>query len=117
MATTMTQDEWKQYGEDHYGDDQDDWEFVCPRCGHVQSVNDVMERYPDRDRDSVRLWINKNCESRVVEESNISCDWALGMIDSYYGIELSDTEGTSFAFADMDTDPQDGNLLLIEGGK
>ncbi len=37
---TMTKEEWVLEGEKLFGLDMFDWKFVCPSCGHVQSVRD-----------------------------------------------------------------------------
>lgn len=36
----MTLDEWKQEAEERFGTDKSKWSFICPNCGHVQSIGD-----------------------------------------------------------------------------
>lgn len=38
--TYMSFEEWKATGESLFGLDYNDWEFVCPLCGHVQTPAD-----------------------------------------------------------------------------
>lgn len=37
---TITFDEWILEGKKRFGDNQDDWRFICPACGHVAKVSD-----------------------------------------------------------------------------
>lgn len=39
----MTRDEWSAEGRKRFGDDQMQWRFVCPACGHVASVQDYKD--------------------------------------------------------------------------
>lgn len=39
----MTEAEWNVKGAALFGDDQMEWEFVCPVCGHVARVKDWKE--------------------------------------------------------------------------
>jgi len=113
MPQRMTLEEWKQYGKDHYGDDMDEWKYQCPRCGNTQSISGVMDRHPDLDKQDVKRSIFRNCEKRLADTEG--CDWKLGMIDSWHGvvIEDDDDEHKAFAFADMESESQDGNIRLI----
>lgn len=43
---TMTKEEWHAKGKDLFGDDLFKWRFVCPGCGHVQSIED-FRRHKD----------------------------------------------------------------------
>ncbi|KKN00871.1 hypothetical protein LCGC14_1133440 [marine sediment metagenome] len=36
-------EEWKKEGEKLFGDDPLKWKFVCPNCGHVQTMQDFVE--------------------------------------------------------------------------
>lgn len=94
-------EQWEQLGEEHYGEDRDQWEFVCPLCGHVQTVEGIMERKSDYlDLDDVRRWVFENCEGRFNEE--IKCEWTLGWISEECGLIIKDGDDTKrmFAFPD-----------------
>ena len=39
----MTREEWNEKGESIFGTDKMVWKFVCPVCGHVQSVKDYKD--------------------------------------------------------------------------
>lgn len=108
----MTWDEWEDKAVELYGDEQDEWQFQCPRCGNVQSVESVKEDV-DLSTDDIRRWINKACQGRF---SASGCDWKLGMIDQYYGVIVEDEEGKeykSFAFADQDVDSGGPGMMLL----
>ena len=34
---------WKAEGKKRFGDNVDDWRFVCPACGHIASVADYKQ--------------------------------------------------------------------------
>lgn len=37
---TLTHAEWKAEGAHRFGDDINNWRFICPSCGHIASVAD-----------------------------------------------------------------------------
>lgn len=39
----MTHKEWVAEGRRRFGSDSMKWQFVCPACGHVQSVQDYKD--------------------------------------------------------------------------
>ena len=39
----MTRKEWLAAGRKRVGEDQNNWKFKCPVCGHVASVQDYMD--------------------------------------------------------------------------
>jgi len=36
----LTYEEWRREGRERFGDNPEQWRFVCPSCGHVASVAD-----------------------------------------------------------------------------
>lgn len=45
--TQMTKEEWLAKGKRLFGEDMLKWRFVCPGCGHIQSVEDFRQ-YKDQ---------------------------------------------------------------------
>jgi hypothetical protein len=84
ILETTTYELWKEKAKmffGHYSNGHgpflnfDDIKFKCVRCGHVQSVNSVMEHNPFLDREEVKKWIHCNCEGRT--NKKYGCDWTL----------------------------------------
>lgn len=44
--TKYTLDEWRAEAVRRFGENRDDWKFVCAGCGHVQSVGDFRKLQP-----------------------------------------------------------------------
>lgn len=45
----MLRPEWEAEGRRLFGDDQMQWRFVCPACGHVASVKDWQDAGAEED--------------------------------------------------------------------
>jgi hypothetical protein len=43
MSRVLTKEEWIREGREKFGNDQMQWRFVCPVCGHVASVQDYLD--------------------------------------------------------------------------
>lgn len=44
-----THDEWIAEARRRFGSNRKKWKFVCPRCGHVQSVQQLLDaNHPER---------------------------------------------------------------------
>lgn len=105
MAKQITFDEWIDEGERRFGPDRDDWKFVCARCGHVQSANEVRKQMPTIEFGKPENWLRgtlaMNCEGRLRPE--VGCDWTLGGLFRIHKLEVvADGEATPvFEFADM----------------
>lgn len=70
---------WKDFlaeGKRRYGERREAWRFVCPACGHVQSMDVVMAKNPTMTRKDVADWIFYSCEGRV--DKSVGCNWTLG---------------------------------------
>jgi len=44
---TMTKEEWMAKGKELFGENFEEWKFVCPGCGHVQTIADFRQ-YKDQ---------------------------------------------------------------------
>jgi hypothetical protein len=61
----LTRDEWLAEGRELFGDNFFDWRFVCPGCGHVQSIGDFREH---KDRGATPDAAAKECIGRYEEK-------------------------------------------------
>ena len=43
MAHVMERDDWRALGIKLFGKDVKLWRFVCPSCGHVQTIQDFLD--------------------------------------------------------------------------
>ena len=76
VAAEMTWSEFMAEGKKRFGENRDEWRFVCIACGHVQSIGDFMRRHPGEKREDVANWIFLSCEGR--RDKSVGCNWALG---------------------------------------
>jgi hypothetical protein len=67
---TITRDQLITELTDRFGDDKDKWSFVCPACGHVQTVKDFKEIGVNPEH------INFSCIGRFVKNIG-GCTWTL----------------------------------------
>jgi hypothetical protein len=101
----MTHEEWEAEGKRRFGEDQMQWKFVCPICGHIQSVQD----YKDAGAPSnvvafscIRRWI---LGSRRAFGGNGAgpCDYAGGVLFRCNPIEIDGQTYFDFAPEESDT--------------
>ena len=79
MAIATAEMTWPEFlaeGKKRFGENRNDWRFVCPACGHVQSVADFLKRHPDAKPKDAVPWIFFDCEGRV--DRSVGCNWTLG---------------------------------------
>ncbi len=73
MSTTLTQktpvnrSEWFDEAVRRLGDNQNHWEFICPACGFVQSV-DTFRGLTDLADDQIEKYIGFSCVGRWLKE-------------------------------------------------
>lgn len=68
----QTLEEWRAEARERFGDNGADWRFICPRCGNVQSPQDLIDS-GCRSGEAVNS-AYQECIGRKVEERG--CDWA-----------------------------------------
>lgn len=68
MATTLTIEEWTAKARQLFGDDELQWQFVCPVCGHVQKVEDFL---PYKDRGATAASAYQECIGRYTGASEM----------------------------------------------
>ena len=91
--------EWINEAIELFGKDSKEWKFVCPSCGHIQSIKSVLEHNPSLDSNDIQNWIHYNCEGRINEGEG--CVWTLGGLFHIHKLEVIYQEKTipSFEFA------------------
>lgn len=91
-----TQDEWHREGIKRFGLNIRDWKFVCPSCGHVQSVSD-FEKYKDRGVTANTAFFN--CIGRYEAPDNDilsgqrPCNYTTGGLFNLSPVIITDYEG------------------------
>ena len=58
-AAEMTWSEFLAEGKKRFGENRNEWRFVCVACGHVQSIADFMARHPGEKREDVANWLGQ----------------------------------------------------------
>ena len=100
----MTYDEWYKKGQELFGEDKWKWKFRCPACGHVQSIESLLENNPELDEDDAIHMVYFSCEGRVngkgkpvfsadkklKEKPNPidGCNWSLGGTLQIHKVEV-----------------------------
>lgn len=86
--------DWLKLGEQKFGKNRDDWQFVCVMCGHIQSATASRERQPNVDKGKEEYWLRNylamNCEGRL--SNDVGCDWSLGGLFQIHKSEVVDGE-------------------------
>ena len=108
--------DWVARGKELYGPDMLDWQFVCPACGHVQTLREFHEVGIDPDYGVA------NCASRFGIGGSPTCKWTTGgllRLGGYYVINPNYIPQLIFAFAaDKPADRKTlvpGDIVQIRG--
>jgi hypothetical protein len=105
IIAVMTHDEWKAEGERRFGADMSRWEFVCPVCGHHQTVQACRDaKVPDSciGFSCIGRWLPKSREA-FGGKGDGPCNYAGGGLFKLNPIAVSFPDGTearAFAFAE-----------------
>lgn len=83
----LSYEEWVDKAMELFGKDRKDWKFVCPICGHIQSIKSVLEHNPSLNPEDIQKWIHYSCEGRANEGQG--CYWTLGGIFKIHKVEIS----------------------------
>ena len=105
MTRAMTADEWRGEAVTRFGADHMAWSFVCPACGHVQTVADY------RDAGAPSSAAGFSCVGRYIEgsreafggEGDGPCNYTGGGLFRLNPVTVTDDEGREiqmFAFAE-----------------
>ncbi len=55
---------------------REEWKFRCPRCGTVQTAQDLIDAGAGDDFEAVEKYLAFSCVGRW--DDNKGCDWTLG---------------------------------------
>lgn len=93
MAGTLliTEPHWLAKGTKLFGPDIKTWRFKCPRCKHVQTINDFLAI--GITKEIVNTQIAFSCIGRQAN-SKSGCDWTLGGLLQIHTLELIRTNGS-----------------------
>lgn len=71
-----TYSEWMEEGKKRFGKNFENWKFICPACGHIQSVKDFLDLELDPN-DAFRDCIGRhNGNMKPAGENNqFGCNW------------------------------------------
>jgi hypothetical protein len=84
---SMTEAEWRAFGERLFGPDLDNWRFKCPTCGHVMSICVARDLSPEQ-KTKLRAGrsVEQECVGRYVDE--LGCNWcAYGLFSGPFFVE------------------------------
>lgn len=71
-----TYSEWLQEGRKRFGEDIKKWKFVCPACGHIQSVSDFVSLGLDPNNAFQECIGRHNGNAKPAHEHSVDgCDW------------------------------------------
>jgi len=83
----MTYEEWINKAKKLFGKDSYNWKFKCPSCGHIQSINSMVEHNPSLNPEDIQNSVYFNCEGRINE--GYGCDWTLGGLFQVHKVEVN----------------------------
>lgn len=92
----LSLEEWQQQGRELFGPDVNDWKYVCPACGHVQTRQDWLDLgMNDRQVDErvgfscIGRWLNPlGCATGFEPSTGTGCDYAGGLVPNISPITI-----------------------------
>lgn len=87
---TISLKEWQDKGLKLFGKNPKLWEFKCPQCGHVQSI-ESMKKHTPNSKDDLDGYVHFSCEGRINRE--FGCDWTLGGLFKIHNTEVLTEDG------------------------
>lgn len=100
---TITQDVFLAEAKRRFGDNVRDWKFVCPMCGTVQSVQQLLDAViaSGDKKDDVHGYIGFSCIGRFTGQGDAGitaknngqkwdkgCNWTLGGLFQVHNLEV-----------------------------
>lgn len=70
----------------------EDVTFKCPRCGTLQSAQDLIDAGVGKDMGEVEKYLAFSCVGRFTDAKG--CDWSLGGLFQIHQYEVIDEAGT-----------------------
>ena len=99
---TITREEWMLEGKKLFGDNSYKWKFRCPKCGNVQSMQDLIKAgLFDADTRVYSSCIGRPSSCGV----RIKCGWTLGGLFQLHKTEVLKENGEKtpvFEFANAE---------------
>ena len=117
----MTQDEFTAEAKRRFGDSPRGWKFVCPMCGTVQSIQQLLDAViaAGGKKDDVHGYIGYSCIGRFTgqrdagisaknrgEKWDQGCNWTLGGLLHCHELEVVLPDGSrrpTFELAEIET--------------
>jgi hypothetical protein len=99
---TYTHDDWVAEAKKRFGDDLKKWQFVCPQCKTVQTIQDFIDA--DVEKETISRVIAFSCIGRFTEDKG--CDWTLGGLFRIHKVEIIMESGENhpaFEFSDAES--------------
>lgn len=105
---TMTQDEFLAEAKRRFGENVREWKFVCPMCGTIQSVQQLLDAVLKLGgkKDDVHGYIGFSCIGRFTRQGDAGiaaknrgekwdkgCNWTLGGLFQCHTLEVTMPEG------------------------
>lgn len=89
-------DVWEKKGKELFGEDKQDWVFVCPVCKKELSVNRAKKEFPEV---AGKGWqVECECIGRYTDK--VKCDWcAYGLLRGPLIVYADGQEMTAFDFS------------------
>lgn len=100
---TMTQQEFLAEAKRRFGEDPKKWKFVCPACGTIQSVQQLLDALINVGfkKDDVHGYIGYSCIGRFTKAGDVGisakhlkrpwnkgCNWTLGGLLQIHTLEI-----------------------------
>lgn len=82
----LSYEDWIKKAKELFGKDSYNWRFKCASCGHIQSINSMLEHNPLLKAKDFENSIYFNCEGRTNE--GYGCDWSLGGLFHVHKLEV-----------------------------
>ena len=71
---TISHEDWLKEAKEKFGDDPKKWQFKCPSCKTVQTIEDFKKA--GLEKNDIMSYIAFSCVGRFTKEKG--CDWTLG---------------------------------------
>lgn len=91
---TITVEDFKKEFEKQGRERREDITFKCPRCGTVQSAQELIDAGAGDDFESVQGYLGFSCVGRF--DDSKGCDWTLGGLLRIHTLEVIDVDGKRY---------------------
>jgi len=81
---TIEHDQWLRKGEELFGKDVKKWQFVCPGCKTVQTIQDFIDA--EVSKETISRSIGFSCIGRFTDKKG--CKWTLGGLLRIHKLEV-----------------------------